>query len=150
MEHLVYLDHKAKEFEKLKNSKKTKIIRGAAGRKLPYGRVFEDEVLYFVENDGSLQIKAKAIVKSVFNSEPLKPEQSHEIILKEQPYLNLTDVQIKRWSGKKRLCIVEIKSFQTLKDPLIYSRQSNMDDWITVEHIEDVLKDKTYTSIRIK
>ena len=150
MEHLVYLDHQAKEFEKLKHNEKSKIIRGATGRKLPYGRVFEDEVLYFVENDGSLKIKAKAIVKSVFNSEPLTPEASKSIVLKEQPYLNLSDQQVKRWAGKKRLCIVEIKSFEELNKPLIYSRQKNMDDWITVEHIEDVLEDKTYTSIRIK
>lgn len=150
MEHLVYLDHKAKELEKLMNNQKSKIIRGAMGRKLPYGRVFEGEVLYFVENDGSFQIKAKAIVKSVYNSEPLTPEASHQMILDEQAFLNLTDQQVKRWSGKKRLCIIEVKAFELLKEPLIYSRQNNMDDWITVNHIEDILEDQTYTSLRIK
>jgi hypothetical protein len=35
MDHVVYLDHKANEFEKLLNGQKTMIIRGAAGRKMP-------------------------------------------------------------------------------------------------------------------
>ncbi|AUD64647.1 hypothetical protein BK011_02745 [Tenericutes bacterium MZ-XQ] len=150
MEHLVYLDHKAKELEKIIEKTKTKIIRGATGRKLPYGRVFEDEILYFVENDGSQLIKAKAYVKSVFNSEPLTPEASTNLILSEQPDLNLTDAQLKRWSGKKRLCIVEIKGFEMLDQPIPYYRQKNMDDWITVAHINEILEDQDYQSLRIK
>lgn len=39
MDHIVYLDAKARELEKLLDGKKTMIIRGATGRKLPHGRV---------------------------------------------------------------------------------------------------------------
>lgn len=39
MDHVVYLDARAKELEKLLDGRKTMIIRGAAGRKLPYGKV---------------------------------------------------------------------------------------------------------------
>lgn len=46
MDNVVYLDYKAKEFENLKNGKKTMIIRGAMGRKLPYGRVSKSDILY--------------------------------------------------------------------------------------------------------
>ena len=50
MDHVVYLDHKARELENLKNGKKSMIIRGAMGRKMPYGRVDKEDVLYFIEN----------------------------------------------------------------------------------------------------
>lgn len=40
MDHVVYLDAKEKELNKLLSGQKTMIIRGAAGRKMPYGRVF--------------------------------------------------------------------------------------------------------------
>lgn len=36
-EHLVYLNNKAKQLEKLINKEKTMIIRGAAGKKSPLG-----------------------------------------------------------------------------------------------------------------
>ena len=39
MDNIVYLDFKARELENLKNGQKTMIIRGAMGRKLPYGRL---------------------------------------------------------------------------------------------------------------
>ena len=47
MIHLVYLDNKGKVLEKIMSGKKTMIIRGAAGRKIPHSRVFNDEVFIF-------------------------------------------------------------------------------------------------------
>ena len=39
MDHVVYLDAKANELDRLLDGSKAMIIRGATGRKLPYGRV---------------------------------------------------------------------------------------------------------------
>lgn len=69
MDHVVYVEAKAKEMEKLIDGSKTMLIRGAAGRKLPYGRVNSSDVLYFINNNAEGVVKAKARVKSVFNSE---------------------------------------------------------------------------------
>lgn len=57
MDHVVYLDAKEKELNKLLSGQKTMIIRGAAGRKMPYGRVFPGEVLWFVENSGDGMVR---------------------------------------------------------------------------------------------
>ena len=151
MEHLVYCDSKAKVLDKILNGTKTMIIRGAAGRKLPHGRVFAGESLYFIENNGDGLIKAKAVVKSVFNSEKMTEGESKEVVAKNQDKLNLTEAQIKRWSGKKVLCLIEIKDAEAI-EPLRFSRQNNMDDWITVENISTVLEGSSeeYHSIRVK
>ncbi len=71
MDNIVYLDYKAKELDNLISGKKTMIIRGATGRKLPYGRVFKGDMLYFIENKGDGLVKARAKVKDVLNSEQL-------------------------------------------------------------------------------
>ena len=84
MDNVVYLDYKAKELENLKSGQKTMIIRGAMGRKLPYGRVNNFDILYFIENKGDGLVKGKAIVGEVFNSEKLTKEQSIEIVEKHQ------------------------------------------------------------------
>jgi len=151
MIHLVYCDQKAQVLQKLLEGTKTKIIRGATGRKLPYGRVNIGEALYFVETDGTKVIKGKAIVSSVYFSAPLTVEDSKNLILSEQPYLNLTDEQLKRWIGKKRLSFIEVKDAALLEEPLIYDRKDNMDDWITVESLEDILasSSKPYQSVKI-
>jgi len=44
MDHIVYLDAKAKELENLKAGVKTMIARGAMGRKLPHGRVHAGDI----------------------------------------------------------------------------------------------------------
>ncbi|MFW6294394.1 MAG: hypothetical protein ACOC1M_01600, partial [Halanaerobium sp.] len=82
MDHLVYLDAKANELEKLFDGSKSMIIRGAAGRKLPYGRVNEGDVLYFINNNSEGLVKARAIVDSVFNSEKMSKEESTALVEK--------------------------------------------------------------------
>lgn len=139
MDHVVYLDSKAAEMEKLYAGKKTMIIRGAAGRKMPYGRVFEGDVLYLLENDGSGLIKAKAEVRLVLNSEKMDPEQSLAMVKKYQKQLVLTEPQIKRWAGKRYLVFIEIFNLEEV-EPFTIDKSSygNMDDWLPVEEIQSV------------
>ena len=111
MIHLVYLDNKEKVLEKIMSGKKTMIIRGAAGRKIPHSRVFNDEVLYFME--------------------------INEILLKYQDKLDLTPKQQVRWH-KKCLCLVEFTDVEAIK-PLDFDHQGNMDDWLILDRIEDVV-----------
>ncbi|HEX3031499.1 MAG TPA: hypothetical protein VHS59_04560 [Bacillota bacterium] len=58
MDHVVYVDAKAKEMDRLLDGSKTMIIRGAAGRKLPYGMVKPGDTLYFINNNGEGLVKA--------------------------------------------------------------------------------------------
>ena len=139
MDNVVYLDYKAKELENLKNGQKTMIIRGAMGRKLPYGRVNKSDVLYFIENKGDGLVKGKAIVEEVFNSEKLTKEQSIEIVEKHQDKLFLNDSLKKRFAGKRYLVLISIKDFEEIEPFKIdRSNYGNMDDWLPVEKIENV------------
>jgi len=51
MDHVVYLDTKSKELEKIEDGSKTMIIRSATWRKLPHGRVNKWDILYFIKNN---------------------------------------------------------------------------------------------------
>jgi hypothetical protein len=141
MDHVVYLDAKANEFEKLLNGEKTMIIRGAAGRKLPYGRVFENDVLYFINNNAEGKIKAKAIVSLVFNSEKLSTAESNLLVKKHQDKLQLTDKQLHKWAGKRYIVLISLINIEEIKSFFIdKSNYGNMDDWLPVEKIEHVKK----------
>lgn len=139
MDHVVYVDHKAKELDSILDRTKTMIVRGAAGRKVPYGRVFEGDILYFIENNADGKIKAKAAVSNVFNSEKMEKDQSISLIAENQPKLKLSSAQTKRWSGKRYLVLIEIDNVSSLEPFSIdKSNFSNMDDWLMVEDINKV------------
>ena len=95
MVHLVYCDNKSKELNKILEGSKTMIIRGAAGRKIPHSRVFEDEILYFMEK-GTKKITAKAVVEDVQNFVKLSDEEITKAIEDNNSKLQLTDKQKER------------------------------------------------------
>jgi len=140
MDNVVYLDHKAKELDNLISGKKTMIIRGATGRKLPYGRVHKGDILYFIENKGDGLVKAKARVKDVFHSEQLTRTESEELVNHNQNRLLLDSGMLKRFSGKRYLVLIIIEDFEELVPFKIdRSQYSNMDDWLPVEDINKVI-----------
>ena len=140
MVHLVYCDNVGKKGEKVLDKivevAKTMVIRGAAGRKIPHSRVFTGEMLYFMEK-GTARITVKATVKNVENYVKLTDEEISKILEKNQPKLNLSDKQKIRWH-KKCLCLVEFENVQEIS-PLDFDHQGNMDDWLIIEKIEDVV-----------
>jgi hypothetical protein len=141
MDHVVYVDSKAHELEKLLAGGKTMIVRGAAGRKLPHGRVQAKDRLFFIENNGDGHVRASAIVSNVFNSEKLTEDQSADLLKSNQSKLQLTTEQIKRWAGKRYLVLIEVKDVTAIKPFTVdRSQYGNMDDWLLVEKIENVKK----------
>lgn len=137
MVHVVYCDDKEKVLGKILNGTKTMIVRGAAGRKVPHSRVFPGETLYFMEK-GSFKISAKAVVKDVQNYVKLSDEEIIQILSENQNKLNLSEKQKERWH-KKALCLVEFENLEII-EPLEFQHQKNMDDWLIIEKIEDVLE----------
>jgi hypothetical protein len=139
MHHVVYVDSKANELANLLSGRKTMIIRGAAGRKMPHGRVFENDDLFLIENDSSGLVKARGKVTSVIHSEKMTKEQSIALVQNNQDKLRLTDRQFERWAGKRYLVLVEVSEIQEL-EPFRIDRSAygNMDDWLPVGDIESI------------
>jgi hypothetical protein len=136
MVHLVYCDDKEKVLEKILDGSKTMVIRAAAGRKIPHSRVFEGEKLYFMKK-GSAKISTAATVKSVQNYVKLSEEEIVKILADNQGKLNLTKKQQERWH-KKCMCLIEFENVNEI-EPLDFDHQGNMDDWLIIEKIEDVV-----------
>ena len=136
MVHLVYCDDKEKVLEKILAGTKTMVVRGAAGRKIPHSRVSPGETLYFMKK-GSAKITATALVTQVENHVKLTEEQIVQVLESHQDKLNLSDKQKARWH-KKCLCLVAFSDVKEIQ-PLDFEHQGNMDDWLIIEKIEDVV-----------
>ncbi len=139
MDHVVYVDAKDRDLEKLLDGVKKMIIRGAAGRKLPYGRVNVGDRLYFIRNNGEGQVHACAEVSQVINSDPLSAQEAQQMLEQHQALLQLTPAQVKRWAGKRYLVLIEIDAVQPLA-PFAIDRSAygTMDDWLPVGQIDQV------------
>lgn len=82
-EHLVYLDSKALELEKLLNKEKNMIIRGANGKKCPLGgRAKVNDIIYFVQTGGSMIVTHKGIISNVIEKYQMTNDESKEFIKK--------------------------------------------------------------------
>jgi hypothetical protein len=136
MMNLAYCDDKAKVLEQLLDGTRSMVIRGAAGRKIPHSRVFAGETIYFIKK-GTGKITAKATVKSVQNYVKLAEDEIIKTLEENQSKLGLTEKEKKRWH-KKCLCLVEVEGVKEI-EPLEFDRQGNMDDWLIIEKIEDVV-----------
>lgn len=136
MVHLVYCDDKEKVLEKIMSGQKTMVVRGAAGRKIPHSRVFEGEALYFMKK-GTAKITAMATVENVQNYVKLSDDEILKMLEANQERLQLSDRQKERWH-KKCLCLVAFKDVKEIP-PLDFDHQGNMDDWLIIEKINDVV-----------
>lgn len=96
MVHLVYCDDKEKVLEKIISGTKTMVVRGAAGRKIPHSRVFEDETLYFMKK-GTGKISGMATVTNIQNYIKFTDVEITKILQDNQDKLNLTNKQMERW-----------------------------------------------------
>ena len=86
---------------------------------------------------GTKKITAKAVVKDVQNFVKLSEDEITKTIEDNNSKLQLTDKQKERWH-KKCLCLVEFIDAQEIT-PLDFEHQGNMDDWLIIEKIEDVV-----------
>jgi hypothetical protein len=139
MHHVVYTDAKAKELEKILSGSKGMIVRGAAGRKMPHGRVQPGDRLYFIRNSGEGLVRAAASVTAVINSDALSSEESAQMIQDRQDALQLDAAQVKRWAGKRYLVLIAFDSVEPLEPfEIDRSEYANMDDWLPVGEIDRV------------
>ena len=137
-QHLVYLNKKANELQKLLNNEKTMIIRGAAGRKSPLGgRAKIGDDIFFIETDGDMNVSYKDIISDIVESEKMTEEESVAFVKRYEKDLNLSKAQYERWAGKKFLAVYKISDLVRI-DTFKYRRDSNMDDWIITDDINKI------------
>jgi len=134
MNHLVFLDTRAGELEKILSGVKTMLVRAfdpAQTRTFP---VRPGDSLYFLRDNGESAVRVRATVTRVlFLSSDSDPDLAHT--LKEmQPRLQLTEDQYNHWSAEQQALLVEFESAHKIgaihvAPPKIADRS----DWIAFE-----------------
>lgn len=137
MDHIVFLDEKARELENLILGNKSMIMRAAQSCKIPYGNVSKGDTLYFVNSIDEGKISARGRVSCVFCYGMLTVEESFETIIRNQDKLQLPDIQFEKMAGKKYLVLIGVEQLDILA-PFSFSKIGfeDMGDWLPVGQIE--------------
>ena len=137
MDHIVFLDHEANELENLVMGNKSMIIRGAADRTIPFGKVSKGDILFLTESRGENIVTASGIVTTVINSGELSCEESYETIIRHQDRLQLPDKQFESIAGSKYLVLIGLTGIRKI-EPFRFPKHklAPENDWISVGNIE--------------
>jgi len=134
MNHLVILDPRAGELEKILSGVKTMLVKEVDPARTGACPVCPGESLYFLRNKDKGVMRSKAtVVRVLFITNNSDENLSHT--LKEmQPRLQLTEDQYNYWSGKEQVMLVEfncahkIAVIQVAPDMI-----ADRSDWIAFE-----------------
>ena len=134
MNHLVFLDTRAGELEKILSGVKTMLIREFDPAQTTAHPVRPGDSLYFLRDNGECAVRVRATVTRVlFSANGLDEDLSHT--LKElQPRLQLTEDQYNYWSAKHHVLLVEFGSAHKIGVIRVAPcRIADRSDWIAFE-----------------
>jgi hypothetical protein len=132
--HLVYLDTRAGELEKILSGVKTMLIKAFDPAQPTAHPVRPGDSLYFLRDNGECAVRVKAtVVRVLFFTNSLDEDLSHT--LKEmQPRLQLTEDQYNTWSARKQVLLVEFESAHKIDVIQVApNRITDQSDWIPFE-----------------
>jgi hypothetical protein len=134
MNHLVILDTRAGELERILSGMKTMLIRELDPAQTTAHPVRPGDSLYFLRDNGECAVRVRATVVRVLPvMDRLDQGLSHT--LKEmQPRLQLTEGQYNHWSAKRQVFLVEFDSAHKIGVIQIASEViAHQSDWIAFE-----------------
>jgi hypothetical protein len=135
MNHLVFLDTRAGELEKILSGTKSMVVKELEPARAA-GQVYPGDSLYFLRNKDDCAVRVKATVTRVLHfTNDLDEDLSH--ILKEmRPRLQLTEDQYNYWSIKQQVMLVEFDCAHKINVIRIApDKISDRSDWIAFEDL---------------
>ena len=136
MNHLVFLDTRAGELEKILSGVKTMLLKEFDPTQTTAHPVNPGDSLYFLRDRDECALRVKATVTRVlFVTNNPDKDLSHT--LKEmQPRLQLTEDQYNTWSAKRQVLLVEFDSAHKIEVIRVASnRIPDRSDWIAFEDL---------------
>lgn len=139
MKHLIFLDRRAGELEKILSGIKTMLIKGLAPAQTTALPVSPGDRLYFLRDTDECDLRVTATVVRVLPITNGPGEDLSQILKEMQPRLQLTEGQYNHWSAKKQALLVEFESAQKIGvihvAPL---KTTGHSDWITFEEFRQI------------
>ena len=134
MNHLVFLEPRARELEKILSGVKSMVVKEFDPAQSNGHPVRPGDSLYFMRNKDECDVRVKATVARIVHVMHSADEDLSHTLKEMQPRLQLTEDQFNHWSVKKQVLLVEFDSAQKI-DVIHVASNRIMDrsDWIAFD-----------------
>ena len=139
MNHLVVLDARAGELEKILSGLKTMLVKEFDPAQSASHPVNPGDSLYFLRDRNECAVRVKAfVVRALFFTNHV--EEGLSRVLKEmQPRLQFTEDQYNFWSGKEQVLLVEFEFAQKIGVIQVAAHQiTGQAGWIAFESFSQI------------
>ena len=139
MNHLVFLDTRAGELEKILSGTKTMLIKEFDPAQTSGHPVSPGDSLYFLRNNDERALRVKATVTRVLSITNNSDQDLSHSLKEMQPRLQLTEDQYNDWSVRKQLLLVEFESAHKIGAIHVApARIADRSDWIAFEELSPI------------
>jgi hypothetical protein len=139
MNHLVSLDARAGELEKILSGVKTMLVKEFDPAQTMALSVNPGDSLYFLRDQDDCAVRVKATVARVLNFTKSFEEDPLHTLKEMQPRLQLTEEQFNFWAGKEFMQLVEFESAHKISVIHVASpKTTGSADWIAFEAISQI------------
>ena len=134
MNHLVFLDKRAGELEKILSGLKTMLIREFDPAQTTAHPVSPGDSLYFLRNKDDCAVRVKAAVTRVLSLTNNSDQDLSHTLKEMQPRLQLTEDQYAYWSARGQLMLVEFGAAHKIGVIHIAAHKiAHRSDWMALE-----------------
>jgi hypothetical protein len=134
MNHLVFLDTRAGELEKILSGVKTMLVKAFDPAQTSAHPVRPGDSLYFLRDNGESAVRVQATVTRVLLVTNNSDQDLSHTLKESQPRLHLTEDQYNHWSAREQVLLIEFESAH--KIGVIHvapDRIADRSDWIAFE-----------------
>ena len=140
MNHLVYLDARAGELEKILSGVKTMLAKEFDPAQTIALPVNPGDSLYFLRDQDDSAVRVKASVVRVLNLAKSFEDDPLHTLKEMQPRLQLTEDQFNFWAGKDAMQLVEFESAHKISVIHVALRTTTgRVNWIAFEAVSQIL-----------
>jgi hypothetical protein len=139
MNHLVFLDARAGELEKILSGVKTMLVKEFDPAQAIALSVNPGDSLYFLRDQDDCSVRVKATVLRVLNLIKTFEKDTLHTLKEMQPRLQLTEDQFNFWAGKEYIQLVEFESANKIRVIYVTSRKTTGPiNWIAFETMNQI------------
>jgi hypothetical protein len=139
MNHLVFLDARAGELEKILSGVKRMLVKDIDPRQVEALPVAPGDGLYFLRDSQDRTVRVRATVARVLLLTGAPEEDLSQALKERQPRLQLTEEQYSHWSARPQALLVEFDAAH--KADVIHVAPSRMPDssgWLVFEDLHEI------------
>jgi hypothetical protein len=141
MNHLVFLDTRAGELEKILSGVKRMVVKDLDPANPGAAAIAPGDHLFFLRNNEECDVRVQATVVRLAHLDRRSDQDLSRVLKELQPKLQLDETQFSDWSTRRRVLLVEFESAHKIGViRLSAAMVADRSDWIAFDDISRIVE----------